>query len=169
MTLEQTDIQVYYRTYRRQAANLYWVGMSSTVQDCAIFQQSKYKTLAPRGLLQPLAIPDFLWEQVFIDFIFGLPCSKGYDTIFVVVDRLSKYSHFLLLKHPYIARHIAEIFVKDIVHLHGFPKSFLSDRDPIFMSKFWQELFRMQGTELHMSSSYHPDSNGQTEVINRCL
>ena len=163
----------YYRTYRRLAANLYWVGMTFTVQkyvqDCTICQQSKHSTLAPGGLLQPLAIPDFLWEQVSMDFISGLLRSKGYDTIFVVVDRLSKYSHLLLLKHPYTARNVAEIFVKDIVRFHGFPKSILSDRDPIFMSKFWKELFCMQGTELHMSSSYHPESDGQTKVINRCL
>ena len=73
------------------------------VQDCAICQQSKYNTLALGGLLQPLAIPDFLWEQVSMDFISSLPHSKGYDTIFVVVDRLSKYSHFLLLKHSHTA------------------------------------------------------------------
>ena len=82
---------------------------------------------------------------------------------------LSKYSHFILIKHPYTARNIAEIFVKEIVCLHGIPKSILSDCDPLFMIKFWQEIFHMQGTKLHMSSSYHPESDGQTEVLNRCL
>ena len=83
-----------------------------------------------------------------MDLISGLPRSRGYDSILVVVDRPSKYSHF---------------------RLHGIPKSILSDRDPLFMSKLWQELFRMQGTTLHMSSSYHLEFNGQTEVVNRCL
>ena len=82
-----------------------------------------------------------------MDFISGLPQSRGYDSILVVVDRLSKYSHFL---------------VRELVRLHRIPKSLLSDRDPIFLSKFWQELFRMQGIKLHMSSSYHPESDGQT-------
>ena len=86
-----------------------------------------------------------------------------------MVDRLSKYNHFILLKHPFKAKSISETFVKEIVRLHGIPKSVLSDCDPIFMSTFWQELFRMQGTQLYMSSSYHPESNGQTEVVNRCL
>ena len=104
-----------------------------------------------------------------MDFISGLPKSRGLDSIFVVVHRLSKNSHFLLLKHPYIARNVADTFVKEVVRLHGIPKSIMSDRDPLFMSKFWQELFGLQGIELHMSSSYHPQSDGQTKVVNRCL
>ena len=129
----------YYRT-DRLAANLYWVGMNSTVQrfvqECEICQRSKSSTLAPGGLLQPLDIPDIIWEQVSMDFISGLPKSRGHDTILVVVDRLSKYSHFILLQHPYTAQHIAEVFVKEIVRLHGIPKSILSDCDPLFMSNF---------------------------------
>ena len=94
-----------------------------------------------------------------MDFISGLPKSRGYDTILVGVDRLSKYSHFIVIKHPYTARNIVEIFVKEIVRLHGILKSIFSDRDLLFMSKFWQEIFRMR-TKLQMSSSYHPESNG---------
>ena len=90
----------------------------------------------------------------------GRPKSRGYDSILVVVDRLSKYSHFILLRHTFTTWSISEIFVKEIVRLHGIPKSILSDRDPLFMSKFWQELFRMQGTQLNTSSSYHPESDG---------
>ena len=89
--------------------------------------------------------------------------------MFVVVDRLSKYEHFIPLKHPYTARKVAEIFAKEIVRLHGIPNSIVSDRDPLFMSLFWQELFLIQGTVLKMSSSYHPETDGQTEVVNRCL
>ena len=145
----------YYCTYRRLAANLYWVGMSSTVQrfvqECEICQQSKSSILAPRGLLQPLDIPDIIWEQVSMDFISGLPKSRGHDAILVVVDRLSKYNHFILLKHPYIAQHIVEVFMKEIVRLHRIPKSILSDCDPLFMRKFWQEIFHRLTYELIIS------------------
>jgi hypothetical protein len=163
----------FYRTYRRLAANVYWVGMKNTIQDyvrgCDICQRQKYLASSPGGLLQPLPIPDRVWEDLSMDFITGLPKSKGFEAILVVVDRLSKYSHFVPLKHPYTAKTIAEIFVKEVVRLHGIPLSIVSDRDPIFMSNFWQEIFKLQGTQLRMSTAYHPESDGQTEVVNRCL
>jgi hypothetical protein len=163
----------FYRTYRRLAANVYWVGMKNVVQEfvrsCDICQRQKYLACAPGGLLQPLPIPDRIWEDISMDFITGLPKSRGFEAILVVVDRLSKYCHFIALKHPYTARTIAEVFVREIVRLHGIPLSIVSDRDPIFMSNFWKELFKLQGTKLKMSSAYHPESDGQTEVVNRCL
>ncbi|KAL4577127.1 hypothetical protein LXL04_013230 [Taraxacum kok-saghyz] len=163
----------YYRTYRRLAANIYWPGMIATVQkfvrECEICQRCKASSAAPGGLLQPLSIPNAIWEDLSLDFIVGLPKSKGFDAILVVVDRLSKYSHFLLLKHPYTAKTIAEIFIREVIRHHGIPKSIVSDRDPLFLSSFWKEIFKSQGTKLCMSSTYHPESDGQTEVINRCL
>lgn len=161
------------RTYRRLAANLYWPGMQKRVRDfvraCDTCQRQKYAATAPGGLLQPLPIPNAIWEDLSLDFITGLPKSKGFEAVLVVVDRLSKYSHFLLLKHPYTAKSVAELFVREIVRLHGVPLSIISDRDPLFMSHFWLELFRLQGTKLKMSSAYHPETDGQTEVTNRCL
>ncbi|GAU16304.1 hypothetical protein TSUD_299360 [Trifolium subterraneum] len=163
----------FYKTYRRLIANVYWVGMKNTVQEfvkaCDICQRQKYLTSSPGGLLQPLPIPKRIWEDISMDFITGLPKSKGYEAVFVIVDRLSKYVHFVPLKHPYTARTIAEIFVREVVRLHGVPLSIVSDRDPIFISNFWKELFKLQGTKLRMSTSYHPETDGQTEVVNRCL
>ena len=89
-------------------------------------------------------------------FIEGLPPSNGKSTIFMVVDCLSKSTHFLALSHPYTAKMVAKKFVEGIVKLHGLPKSIISDRDPIFISHFWCEFFKMLGTKLHMSSAYHP-------------
>lgn len=78
-----------------------------------------------------------------MDFIVGLPKSKGYDALLVVIDRLSKYGHFILIKHPYSARSIAEVFTREVVRLHGIPISIVSDRDPTFLSNFWEELFKL--------------------------
>ncbi|MCI18126.1 hypothetical protein A2U01_0039278, partial [Trifolium medium] len=112
----------FYKTYRRLAANVYWIGMKREVQEyvrqCDVCQRQKYMATSPGGLLQPLPIPERIWEDISIDFITGLPKSKGFEAILVVVDRLSKYSHFIPLKHPYTAKSIAEIFCKEVVRLH---------------------------------------------------
>lgn len=104
-----------------------------------------------------------------MDFITGLPPSQGKTTIMVVVDRLSKHAHFSTLGASFTAQQVAELMVKDVIKIHGVPAQIISDRDPIFMSNFWRELFRLQGTMLAMSTAYHPQTDGQTEVLNRYL
>ncbi|XP_061369277.1 uncharacterized protein LOC133312134, partial [Gastrolobium bilobum] len=114
-------------------------------------------------------MPEAIFEDLSLDFITGLPQSNGFSVVLVVVDHLSKYAYFIGLSHCYTAATVAKIFCEHIVKLHGFPRSLVSDRDPIFMSKFWQKLFSLSGTKLKTSSSYHPHTDGQTEVTNRYL
>lgn len=104
-----------------------------------------------------------------MEFIEGFPKSLGKTVIWVVVDRLTKYAHFIALSHPYSASDITKLFMENIFKLHGMPEDIVSDRDHVFTSKLWQELFLMQGVTLSTSTAYHPQYDGQTEVLNRCL
>ncbi|GKB03805.1 transposon Tf2-1 polyprotein, partial [Tanacetum coccineum] len=163
----------FYRTYRRLASIIYWLGITKSVREffraCDTCQRYKSSTLSPVGLLQPLPIPDSIWEDISIGFITGLPKSKGYEVILVVVDRLSKYCHFIPLKCPFTARSLAKVFLKEVIRLHGIPKSVLSDRDPLFLSTFWKEIFSLRGSKLKFSSAYHLGTDGHTEVVNWSL
>ncbi|KAL8134221.1 hypothetical protein AgCh_009321 [Apium graveolens] len=132
-------------------------------------QKQKHSQQSLVGLLQPLSIPSRVWNDITLDFIDGLLNSKGVNSIPVVVDRLSKYTHFLGLKHPYTALMMAEVFLKEIVQLHDFPTSIVSDRDRIFLSTFWKEMFQVQGTEFKRSTAYHPHTDGKTKIVNKGL
>jgi hypothetical protein len=115
---------------------------------CDVCQRNKHEARSSAGLLQPLLVPTQVWEDISLDFIDGLPMSAGKNSILVVVDRLTKYRHFFALAYPYSSKTIAEIFVSGVMKLHGIPRSMVSDRDPIFLSSFRREFFKLQGTEL---------------------
>lgn len=139
------------------------------ISHCLSCQQTKYETQKPTGLLQPLPTPSLVWEDLSLDFITGLPLSNGVSTILVVVYRFSKGVHFGTLP-PHFMAYKTTLFFWDIVcKLHGFPRSLVSNMDPIFVNMFWREFFRLSGTKLHMSTVYHPQTDDQTEVLNRVL
>jgi hypothetical protein len=104
-----------------------------------------------------------------MDFIKGLPTSNCYIYILNIVDKFSKYSHFVPLRHPYTASKIAEVFVDSVYCLHGMPRSLVSDRDPVFTSNFLQELFRATGTQLKLSTTNHPETDGHTKCVKQSI
>jgi hypothetical protein len=161
------------KTLARLQANFWWENMKTDVQtfvaQCSICQQVKYDTKKPSGLLQPLPIPNAIWEDLSLDFVTGLPSSHGFTVILVVIDRLSKGVHLAALPTSFTAHKVATVFLDIVCKLHGFPRSLVSDRDRVFISNFWRELFTLSGTKLRMSTAYHPETDGQTESYNRVL
>jgi hypothetical protein len=124
----------------------------------------------PAGLLQPLEIPTWKWEDINMDFIVGLPhTQKGNDSIWVIVDRLTKVAHFIPVKTTFETHKLAELYIDNIRKFHGAPKSIVSDRGPQFTAKFWTSLHKAMGTDLHYSSTFHPQTDGQTERVNQVL
>jgi transposase InsO family protein len=140
------------------------------VRTCDFYQRSKGRTTLPAGLLSPMPIPQELWEVITMDFITGLPETKNkYDMIFTVVDNLSKRAHFLPAKTTDDARDIANLFVSQVFRLHGLPSTIISDRDAKFTSNFWENLMQRLGTRIAMSTANHPQTDGQTERMNRTI
>ncbi len=140
------------------------------VSTCPVCQRTKGSNQKPIGLLRPLAVPAERWDQVTMDFITGLPTTTtGCDAITSFVDKLSKMVHFAAGRKSDTAQTVASQFFEQVYRHHGLPLSIVSDRDPRFLSAFWQELWDLCGTRLDMSTPYHAQTDGQTERINRWL
>lgn len=139
------------------------------MRECPTCQVTKGENVHIPGLLEPLEIPDMAWSHITMDFIVDLLLSRGKDLTLVVVDRLTKYAHFLALSHPYTVQMVVEIFMDNIHKLHGMPTAIITDRDRIFTSEFFQEIFKAKKVQLRFSTSYHPQIDGQTERVNQCL
>jgi hypothetical protein len=161
------------KTYDRVKSSFFWDGMKQDicnfVAECEVCQCNKGEIVKSPGTLQPLLIPPAIWKDISMDFITSLPKLGNKSAIMVVVDCLSKYAHFYALQHPFTTSMVAQIFMDQVFKLHGMLHSIVYDRDPTFTSNFWQELFKLQGTQLHLSTAYHPQTDGQTEVVNKCL
>jgi hypothetical protein len=149
------------KMYQDLKKRFWWYGMKREIVEyvavCDNCQRIKAEHQRPAGLLQPLQIPQWKWEEIGMDFIVGLPRTRaGYDSIWVVVDRLTKATHFIPVKTTYNSAVLAELYMSRIVCLHGIPKKIISDRGTQFTSHFWQQLHEALGTHLKFSSAYHP-------------
>lgn len=141
------------KTLHRILREFYRKGMKLTLPHmllhaCLVCQCNKSKHLRPTGLLQPLQLPNQIWSYISMDFIDGLPRFWGKPVLYVVVDRFSKYAHFVPLAHSYIASRVAQVFSYQIVRFHGIPETITCDQDVVFTSTFRKELFHLNGAKL---------------------
>jgi hypothetical protein len=131
------------------------------VSECDTCRRIKADHMRPVGNLQPLSISEWKWEDIYMDFIVGLHrTSRGYNSIWVIVDRLNKSAHFIPVATTYRVRQYAELYISHIVRYHGIPKTIISDRGSIFVARFWEQLHECLGTHLIRSSAYHPQIDG---------
>jgi Integrase zinc binding domain/Integrase core domain len=151
----------------------YWPKMMKDVNHyilrCRTCHLAKIKS-QNSGLYTPLHVPNAPWEGVSMNFVMGLSrTQRSKDLIMVVVDRFSKMAHFVPCVKTMDATNIADLYFKEIVKLHGIPNTITSNRDPKFVGHFWRTFWRKMGTKLQFSSAYHPQTNGQTEIVNQSL
>nr|GFB93922.1 retrotransposable element Tf2 [Tanacetum cinerariifolium] len=156
------------KMYHDLKQHFWWSGMKRDVamfvSKCLICQQVKIEHQRASGLLLPLDILVWKWDEISMDFFTGLPqTQRRHDAIWVVVDRLTKSAHFLPIRKDYSVSRLAEIFQQEIIRLHGTPSVIVSDRDPRFASCFWKGLQKAWGTMLKFSTSFHPQTDGQSE------
>ena len=164
----------YQKMFMSLKENFFWPQMKKDAlkytKQCLICQKVKAERIKILGKLQPLDIPKMKWECISMDFIIGLPKVVGnFDSIFVVVDKLTKVAHLIPTRTTATASDVAQLFVKEIVRLHGVLARIISDRDVKFSSKFWRAMFQSLGTLLNLSSAYHPEIDGQTKRVNQII
>ena len=156
------------KMYKGLKEHYWWPGMKKDVaiyvSKCLTCARIKVEHQKPSGLLQQPEIPEWKWEQISMDFITKLPRTrKGHDSIWVIVDRLTKSAYFLPIREDFGIDRLAQLYVNEIVMRHGVPVSIISDRDSRFTSRFWQSLQKAMGTRIDLSTSYHPQTDGRTE------
>ena len=156
------------KMYKDMKATFWWTGMKIDVTDyvasCLVCQKAKIEHQRPGGTLEPLEIPQWKWDSISMDFVMYLPRSvREHDSVWVIVDRLTKCAHFLPINQKMSLNKLTELYVKEIVRLHGVLTSIISDRDPRFTSRFWQSLQVALGTQLRMNSAYHPQTYGHSK------
>ncbi|XP_052725957.1 uncharacterized protein LOC128194408 [Vigna angularis] len=154
--------------YMDRTKSFWWPGMKSDVArfvaSCLTCQRAKAEHQRPGGLLQQLEIPEWKWDSISMDFVTHLPRTvRNHDSIWVIVDRLTKSAHFLAVNLKMSMTNLAKLYIQEIVRLHGVPSSIISDRDTRFTSRFWQSLQSELRSKLQMSSAYHPQTDGQSE------
>nr|GEZ06692.1 DNA/RNA polymerase superfamily protein [Tanacetum cinerariifolium] len=162
------------KMYHDLKQHFWWSGMkrdvATFVSRCLICQQVKIEHQRASGLLQPLDISIWKWDEISMDFVTELPrTQRRHDAIWVVVDRLTKSAHFHPIRKDYSVSKLAETFQQEIVRLHRTPSAIISDRDPRFASRFWKGLQKAWGTRLKFSTAFHPQTDGQTECTIQTL
>ena len=162
------------KMYQDLKMSFWWSGMKRDVSEfvtkCLVCQRVKAEHQVLSGLLQPIRIPEWKWDRITMDFVVGLPLTgRKHDSVWVIVDRLTKSAHFLPVRTDYSLDKLAELYIKEIVRLHGIPISIISDRDPRFTSRFWGKLQGPMGTRLNFSTAFHPQTDGQSERVIQIL
>jgi len=162
-----------YKTISRISANFYWPKMDERiteyVRSCDVCQCNKVIWLKKYGLLEPLEVPIRPWTAISMDFIVGLSKSNGYTKILVIVEMFSMMAHFIPLQTEEHIQELALTFMKEIWRLHGLPESIVSDQDTQFTSRFWTSLMQLLQVKLNLSTTFQPESDGQTERVNQTL
>ncbi|WMV58217.1 hypothetical protein MTR67_051602 [Solanum verrucosum] len=151
--------------YRDLRQHYWWSGMRRDILNyisrCLSCQQVKAEHLRPGGELQKLSIPEWKWERITMDFVVGLRrTSRGHDSIWVIMDRLTKSAYFIPVHTSYSAERLARIYIRDVVRVHGVPVSIISNWGPQFTSSFWRTFHDELGTRVDLSTTFHPQTDG---------
>ena len=162
------------KMYQDLKTSYWWSEMKRDVSEfvtkCMVCQKVKAEHQVPSRLLQPIKLPEWKWDRITMDIVVELPVTgRKHDSVWVMVDRLTKSAHFLPLRTDYSLDKLAELYIKELVRLHVIPVSIISYRDPRFTSRFWGKLQETLGTRLNFSIAFHPQMDGQSEKVIQVL